>query len=246
MRVSYKRRMLQAVNKVVSFGGVELKRKGKEFQDYIPLKKTLQDAEAAGMNLGDYIDMRFNVPGTTQLTIDKMAELGVFNQKINKICEIGPGSGRYLEKVIAVCQPEYYEIYETSKDWREYLAQKYHVVLQKTDGATLSSTPSKSMDLVHTHKMLYGNPVFTIFHYLIEISRVVKDGGYAVFDLLTEDCLTDELVDTWIKSNVDHACGMTAKQYALDFMARRGFVYEGGFIVPMEPGVTEYFVFKKC
>jgi SAM-dependent methyltransferase len=197
------------------------------------------------MPLGDYIDMRFNVPGTTQKTVDKMAELGVFSGKVDRVCEIGPGSGRYLAKVVELCKPSYYEIYETSKDWREWLAQRYGVVSQNTDGASLSSTPSQSLDLVHKHKVLYGNPIITIGRYLLEMARVVKDGGYAVFDLVTEDCLTDELLDKWIASGVDHACSMTSKPYVIDFFARRGFQYLGGFIVPMEPGVTEYFVFKK-
>jgi SAM-dependent methyltransferase len=245
MAMSVKRKMLMGVNQVLSMAGVELIRKDKEFQDYIPLKKTLADAENAGMPLGDYIDLRFNVPGTTQKTIDNMADLGVFSGKVDRVCEIGPGSGRYLAKVVELCKPSRYEIYETSKDWREWLAQKYGVILQNTDGASLSSTPSQSLDLVHTHKVLYGNPIITIGRYLFEMARVVKDGGHVVFDLVTEDCLTDDLLEKWISSGVDHACSMTSKQYAIDFFARRGFRYIGGFIVPMEPGVTEYFVFKK-
>ena len=245
MAISIKRRLLTGVNQVLSLAGVELIRKDKEFQYYIPLKKTLDDAEKAGMPLGDYIDMRFNVPGTTQNTVEKMAELGVFSGRLDRVCEIGPGSGRYLDKVVDRCKPNYYEIYETSKDWREWLVEKYGVVSQNTDGASLSFTPSQSLDLVHTHKVLYGNPIITIGRYLLEMARVVKDGGYAVFDLVTEDCLTDEIMQKWISSGVDHACSMTSKQYTVDFFERRGFRYVGGFIVPMEPGVTEYFVFKK-
>ena len=245
MAVSTKRRLLMGVNQILSIAGVELIRKDKEFQDYIPLKKTLADAEAAGMPLGDYIDMRFNVLGTTQNTIDKMAELGVFSGKIDRVCEIGPGSGRYLAKVVELCKPGFYEIYETSKDWREWLADTYSVMPQTTDGASLSSTPSNSLDLVHTHKVLYGNPIITIGKYLLEMARVVKDNGYAVFDLVTEECLTEEILEKWIDSGVDHAHSMTSQKYAIDLFERRGFRYIGGFIVPMEPGVTEYFVFQK-
>jgi hypothetical protein len=245
MAVSFRRRLLQTVNQGLALAGVELVRVGKEFQDYIPLKQTLADAEKAGLPLGDYIDQRFNVPGTTQATIDKMAELGVFANGLSKVCEIGPGSGRYLEKVVNLCKPGHYEIYETSQDWQDWLVGKYKVVAQKADGASLSSTPSKTIDLVHTHKVLYGNPIITICQYFGEMARVVKVGGYIVFDLLTEDCLTDELMEKWIQSGVDHAHSMTAKQFSIDFFSRRGFDYLGGFIVPLEPGVTEYFVFKK-
>jgi hypothetical protein len=57
--------------------------------------------------------------------------------------------------------------------------------------------------------------------------------------------LGDAILEKWISSGVDHAHSMTSKQYAIDFFAKRGFHYRGGFIVPMEPGMTEYFVFKK-
>src|SRR5262245_17025486 len=103
MTTSFKRKLLNGTNKILDRAGFELVRKGREFQDYIPFRQTLQNAEKSGLSLSDYIDNTFNVPGTTQLTIDKMAELGVFDNRINRICELGPGSGRYLEKVKAVC-----------------------------------------------------------------------------------------------------------------------------------------------
>jgi hypothetical protein len=245
MTTSFKRRLLNSANKVLDRAGFELVKKGRELQDYIPFRQTLQDAEKSGLSLSDYIDNNFNVPGTTQLTIDKMAGLGVFEKRLNRICELGPGSGRYLEKVKTRCNPEYYEIYETSGPWREWLVDKYQVIAQPTDGASLSPTPSKSIDLVHTHKMLYGNSILTIFRYLMEMARVVKDDGVLVFDLVTAECMSNEILNKWVESGVDHAHSMTPKQVAVDFFAERGFRYIGGFIVPMAPGLTEYFVFKK-
>jgi hypothetical protein len=245
MKMGYKRMMLNKVNKIFAWSGLELTRKGHEFQDYIPWKQTLQDAEKSGLSLSDYIDNTFNVPGTTQLTINKMMELGVFNSQIRRVCEIGPGSGRYLEKIVSLCHPDYYEIYETSIDWRNWLVEKFKVVAQPTDGASLSSTPSKSMDLIHTHKMLYGNSILIIFRYFMEMIRVVKDDGVIVFDLLTAECMNNELLEKWVASGVTHACSMTPKQVALDYFTGHGFCYVGGFIVPMAPGLTEYFVFKK-
>lgn len=246
MAVSYKRKLLNGANRFLSLAGFELVKKGDEFQDYIPWKQTLLAAEKSGLSLGDYIDNNFNVPGTTQLTLDKMAELGVFENPVGRVCEIGPGSGRYLEKVIQLCKPEYYEIYETSSDWRNWLVDKYGVIAKPTDGASLSSTPAKTMDLVHTHKMLYGNPILTIFRYFKEMIRVVKDDGVLVFDLLTAECMSNEILEKWVASGVTHACSMTPKQVALDYFPAHGFQYRGGFIVPMAPGLTEYFVFKKC
>ena len=93
--------------------------------------------------------------------------------------------------------------------------------------------------------MLYGNPILTIFRYLMEMVRVVNDEGVIVFDLLTAECMSNKMVEKWVSSGVDHACSMTPKEVALEFFAERGFRYVGGFIVPMAPGLTEYFVFKK-
>ena len=245
MATSFKRQLLDNANKVLGKAGFELTKKGREFQDYIPFRQTLQDAEKSGLSLSDYIDNSFNVPGTTQLTIDKMAELGAFDQKVKRVCELGPGSGRYLEKVKTACNPEYYEIYETSKPWREWLVEKYKVTAQPTDGASLSSTPTRSIDLIHTHKMLYGNSILTIFRYLMEMARVVRDGGVVVFDLVTAECMNNELMAKWVESGVDHAHSMTPRQVALDYFSSQGFRCAGSFIVPMAPGLTEYFVFKK-
>jgi hypothetical protein len=147
--------------------------------------------------------------------------------------------------VKAVCTPVFYEIYETSRPWREWLVEKYNVVAQPTDGASLSSTPSNSIDLVHSHKVLYGNPILIIFRYFMEMARVVKDGGFIVTDLLTADCMDNEQITKWVDSGVDHAHSMTPKNVAIDYFASQGFTYEGGFIVPLAPGLTEYFVFKK-
>jgi hypothetical protein len=240
-----KRKLLDGANKVLHHAGLELVKNGADFQDYIPFRNTLQEVEKSGLSLADYIDNNFNVPGTTQLTIDKMAELGVFDRKINRVCEIGPGSGRYLEKVKAACNPEFYEIYETSRPWREYLAEKYKVIIQPTDGASLSSTPSGSIDLVHTHKVLYGNSILTIFRYMMEMARVVREGGAVVFDLVTAECINNELMAKWIESGADHAHSMTPRQTAIDYFASQGFQCLGSFIVPLAPGLTEYFVFRK-
>lgn len=245
MATTLKRRLLNRTNKVLGQAGLELVRTGREFQNYIPVRQTLQDAERSGLSLCDFIDNKFNVPGTTQLTIDKMSELGVFDRRISRVCELGPGSGRYLEKVKNLSTPEYYEIYETSKAWKEWLVEKYQVTAQPTDGVSLSSTPSKSIDLVHTHKMLYGNSILTIFRYLMEMVRVVNDRGLVVFDLLTAECINNDLMAKWVESGADHAHSMTPRQVALDYFASHGFQCAGTFIVPMSPGLTEYFVFRR-
>ena len=119
----------KGIKNLFSILGYTVARKNKDFKFYIPFQKTLVDAKKCGLSVGDYIEMKYNVPGTPQYTIDQMTELGVFDSPIKHICEIGPGSGRYLEKVMKVCSPDSYEIYETAGDWKERLIKNIRSLL---------------------------------------------------------------------------------------------------------------------
>lgn len=240
----------KAINGVLTIGGFELVRQNAHFTDYrayIPCQETVAGAEKAGMGVGDYIDATYGSLGSTQETIDQMAALDVFLGKLEHICEIGPGSGRYLEKIIQICNPSHYEIYETATDWAAWLTQKYDVVLQPTDGMSLTSTPSGSIDLVHAHKVLPGQPSLIIYRYYAEMARIVRHGGKIVFDIVTEECMSDEIVETWLQSGggYQHYPCLMPKQYTIDFFCKRGFSYDGDFLIPMRPGITHYLVFTK-
>jgi hypothetical protein len=137
-----------AANWVISPLGVEVVRKDRhdwsDTRNFIPLEDTLAGARSAGLSVGDYIDTVLNnIPGGTQFTIDEMKRLGVFGGKVDTVLEVGPGSGRYLEKTIALCAPRRYEIYETSEPWAAFLARDYGVVWQPTDGGSFASTPMR-------------------------------------------------------------------------------------------------------
>jgi hypothetical protein len=176
-----------------------------------------------------------------------MARLGIFKDKIERVCEIGPGSGRYLEKILKICNPKYYEIYETANEWEKWLVQKYNVIPFPTDGRSLSHTPSQSIDLVQAHKVLPGQPSLWICQYFLEMARVVRDGGKVVFDIVTEECLDDITLETWIRSGAgyQHYPCLMPKQYAIDLFCKQGFSFVGSFFIPMEPGKTECMVFAK-
>ena len=217
-----------------------------DYRDYIPFKQTLHDANEAGLSVGDFVDSKHH-KGSTQNTIDQMVALGVFKCEVERVCEIGPGTGRYLEKTIQICHPKYYEIYETAAEWESWLVQKHHVTSQPTDGKSLSSTPSNSMDLVQAHKVLPGQPTLTICGYFDEMARVVCAGGKVVFDIVTEDCLGEDVLAKWISSGwgYQHYPSLMPKQFTIDFFQRRNLSFDGSFLVPMEPGLTECFVFTK-
>jgi SAM-dependent methyltransferase len=197
--------------------------------------------------VGDYIDTHYQEPGATQATIDQMAALGVFKQKIERVCEIGPGSGRYLEKTLQACKPDYYEFYETASEWAQWLVQNYHVKYQPTDGISLASTPDASIDLVQAHRVFSYVPFFTAVNYYFEMMRVVRDGGKIVFDILTEDCMDNANLTKWLAAGFYGSSfpSFMSKQYTLDIFQERGFTLVGNFYVINKPGVTEYYIFAK-
>jgi hypothetical protein len=245
MNIHYRQYIRRGLDKALGVLGLELTRTDRNHKSYLNLRRTLSVAKAAGMSVGDYIDFAYNVPGATQHTIRRMSELGIFREKIDNICEIGPGSGRYLETTINICHPKRYEIYETANNWRYWLARKYHVIAHEADGMTLAQTESQSIALVHAHKVFVGLTVVSIFNYFLEMLRVCAPEGYAVFDLLTENCLNGNLLNLWLDANPYWVVALIPEKVVLDFFRQRGAELIGRFTVPMKPGITDYFVFKR-
>jgi methyltransferase family protein len=254
-RTAIVRRLLGAAakgtNVVLRRAGAEIVRYGprpmEEFSDYIAFAPTIAGAKAAGMSVGDYIDSKHNRPGITQETIDQLRELGALRPGVNSVCEIGPGSGRYLEKTIAICKPARYEIYETAKEWKAYLAETYKVVAHDADGKTLQQTPSGSVELVMAHKVFPGTPFLTTIRYLGEMARVVAPGGRVVFDVITEACMDAPILERWLASGAGYQSypNPHSRQYIVEFFARHHCTLDGSFTVSMEPGLTECMVFTR-
>jgi hypothetical protein len=214
---------------------------------FLPFQDTLARAAAAGLRVSDYIDEKHAGRGSTQKTLDEMAALGVFAERIERVCEIGPGSGRYLEKTLKACRPSQYEIYETASAWANWLVEKYGVIYRPTDGKTLSGTPSQSVDLVQAHKVFVATPSMITCRYLIEMARVVRDRGKVVFDIVTEDCMDDRSMDTWLASGIQSGPypAIMPKRFVVDLMTSRGLTFRGSFFVEMKPGKTECMVFVR-
>jgi SAM-dependent methyltransferase len=218
-----------------------------EPKDFIPLHETLAAAKAAGLSVPDYVDVQYNKRGATQETIDRMAELGVFNVPIRTVVEIGPGSGRYLEKTRKRCAPEHYEIYETAADWAEYLVNTYRVQRRRADGLTLPETADDSVDLLQAHKVFVCTPFLTTMSYFSEVARVVRKGGKVVFDMVTEDCMGEANLAKWAEAgfHLGSYPNLLPRRFVVDFFLGHGFVLDGTFTIPMEPGMTECFVFTR-
>ncbi len=234
------------LNAILGLFGFQLLRPNERthIKSFQPFGHTLKEARKAGLSVGDYIDLKFQVPGATQSTIDRLTAFGIFGDKVHRVCEVGPGSGRYLEKVQRLCATSSYEIYETDQDWSDWLARTYNARAHDADGATLRETANGSIDLVHAHKVLVYLPFVATCQYFDEMVRVARNGGSIVFDIVSESCMGDDMIEKWIASRLYFPC-MMPREFVVAFFARRHCSLRGSFHAPMMPGQSEYLVFVK-
>lgn len=239
-------RSLKSLRKVLDVRQLRIIRVGAPnyIKRYQPLKETLAKAKRAGLSVGDYIDVTFQIPGATQATIDKMVAVGALGADVQTVCEIGPGSGRYLERVQKIGSIESYEIYETDKDWSQWLANTFDVTVHDADGLSLRDTLDCSVDLVHAHKVFVYLPSIVVCRYFGEMVRVVREGGKIVFDCMSETCMSDAILEKWIAAGIYYPC-MMAREFVVSFFERRGCRFCTSFLAPMRPGESEYMVFEK-
>jgi hypothetical protein len=218
-----------------------------DVRQYIPFQETLAGAQAAHISVGEYIDVKHNIPGATQNAHDRLVAIGIFKDRIDSVCEIGPGSGRYLEKTIQACRPSHVEIYETAQDWSDYLVRTYQVIPRPTNGTTLAHTPSNSIDLIQAHKVFVCLLFLNACSYFTEIVRVTKPGAWIVFDVMTEDCMDAENVPNWLKTGVNTRAypAIMPKSFVIKFFEKHGISFISSFLIPMKPGKTECMVFRK-
>lgn len=212
---------------------------------YISARKTISAAKRAGLSIGDYIDQYSAEPGATAATVDTILRLGEFGGHVERVCEIGAGTGRYAERLIAALRPDVYEVYETAQDWLPYLRTFPNLVTHPADGHTLSHTGTASVDLVHANKIFVYVPFVITAGYLMEMARVVRPGGVVAFDVVTEDCLDEATVQTWVEQN-STIYGMTSRTWVVDLLARHDLTLLGNLFVPMSDGRTELLVFRRA
>jgi hypothetical protein len=219
-----------------------------DVEKFLPCDQTISDAHRAGLTVSDYVDVTYNVAGATQETIDKMARAGVFSTPIDVVAEVGPGSGRYLEKILRLCTPSRYEIYETAGSWARYLTATYGVVSHPTDGFSMPHTPTKSVHLAHAHKVFVATSFLTTCRYWQEMIRITDADAHIVFDVVTEGCMSRDTLQHWLAST-DYMRGVypsvMPRDYAIEFFAKHGVAFVDSFFVPMKPGKTETFIFRK-
>ena len=211
---------------------------------YISAKKTIAGARLEGLSICDYVEALWDNKGGTQYVINQMSECGIFANKPLSIVEIGAGTGRYMEKVLQACKPNLYESYETAKDWADYLQSAYPIISHPADGSSLRFTPDYSADLIHAHGVFVYLPFLISYRYWEEIWRTTKIGGLVIFDIISEDCMQNDLIEKWLKSKHSYPCFLS-KSFTTSLFNDHGFSLVKTFTHRYGAGKSEYLVFVR-
>jgi SAM-dependent methyltransferase len=239
-----------AVNRPLGLAGFQIVRgysTDPAISPFLPARRTIRQAEKAGQSVGDFLDSYSAEPGATAETVEAVLELGGLTpETVDRVCEVGPGSGRYTTRILSALQPTSYEVYETAQDWIRYLRGELPALtFQPADGHSLASTPSTSVDLVHSHKLLGYIPFVTALGYMNEMARVVRPGGTAAFDMITDDCLDEPTTRVWLTEPHRMAIYTVApRDWLIGFLARRDLELVGRRFIPLSGGRTELLVFR--
>jgi len=237
--------LLLQVNRTLKIFDFELARVRR---NYIAAGPTIKAAKLAGKSIGDYLEdikavKRPKFKGRIDRIIIQMKEDRVFEHCEN-ICEIGAGTGMYLEKVKRETNCKRYEVYEIDKEWSQYLADEYGAEQKQCDGFSLKSTPDESISLVHAHAVFVYIPFLNILDYLSESFRVVKDDGSIVFDVFTENSFVYPHLENWLKTE-NRFPVIIPEKILLDYIAQNNFYVSRKFSETYGGGISEYFILKK-
>jgi SAM-dependent methyltransferase len=213
-------------------------------KQYIDATATVAAAQREGLSVCDYVEKLWNQQGDTDRVIEKLKASGIFAGSRPSILEIGPGTGRYLERVLQQCEPTRYECYEIATDWARWLSTKYPVVTLDTDGVSLKQTPNDSIDLLLAHGVFVCLPFLSAWAYWKEMWRVVKANGWIAFDLYTEGCMEEETVEKWLASSHSYP-SFFPKGYVVKQFEAHGFTLNHSFYNRHGQGRSEYLVFQR-
>jgi len=220
------------------------KTKNEKVSKYINCEETVSDAEKSGLSVCDYVEIKWNQVGNTQMVIDKMEHLQCFTH-LKSICEIGAGTGRYMEKILKKFSDiDNYVSYEIQSDWADWLEKKYGVIKRDADGVSLKFELDNTIDLTHSHGVFTYLPVFKCFRYFIEMIRVTKRGGYIVFDLFTEEIFDLLAIKKWIESKDEYPV-LIPKKILIDFFEANNCIIIGSFENKYGHSSSIYYVIRK-
>ncbi len=246
--MKFTRMVKNVFNRLLNKVGFEIKRVTQERRGggYIDAAQTINAAHGRGISVCEYVEELWDQSGCTDRVIDEMNNAGNLHQ-CDRICEIGPGTGRYLERVMHQVVPKQYDIYEIADDWASWLVQTYApaVVHQPTDGHTLLMTPDHSCGLVHAHGVFVYLSLLNAFEYILEMVRVCAVDGYVTFDFFSDEDFDIEVIKRWLNAK-DRYPVILPYQTVLQFFTENGFNLVHEFDNKLGHSSSHYVIFQRA
>ena len=211
---------------------------------YVSAKDTLSAAATKGMSVCEYVEELWGQQGRTQAILDRLTSVAGLSFCPATALEIGPGTGRYLDATLKRYPNLHYEIYETATDWADWLAATYPIIRHVADGHSLIGTVSNSIDIIQCHGVFVYLPFLTTYEYLSEIERVARCEAIVILDLITESCMTDEVVGEWLADGARYPT-IFPRDYLVGFFQQRQFKLMDSFQAACGAGLSEYFIFRR-
>ena len=214
------------------------------FSGYIRANTTIRAANEQRLSICDYVEQLWDEKGVTEMVIDKMNQCGVLDHA-QKICEIGPGTGIFLEKTLKSCTTPEYVFYEVADDWSNYLEKTYPVKRRNADGQTLKDETDFSCDLVHAHGVFTTIHFLYSFNYMKEMIRVTKRSGYIVFDFFCEDSMSGKYLEQWLSTLHWLPGGILPSRTVKDLFYTSGCILIDEFDRKYGASFSRYYIFRK-
>jgi hypothetical protein len=212
---------------------------------YIRVDDTTRAAKAKGLSVSQYVEQLWDQVGHTEAIIRRLESDDVFSSKGGRIVEIGPGTGRYLERVIDCARPSEYQIYEVAEDWRDWLKNAYpDITACRADGKTLAETGCGSANVILAFGVFVYLSFMTSHRYFFEIWRTAAVGSFVVFDIISEKSVAGPLLDRWIRSGWEYPTFLSSK-YVVELFKQAGFSLIDSFVSKHGPAVSEFLVFRR-
>ncbi len=213
-------------------------------EPFLSLADTLAAAIDEGLRVDQYLELRWGCQGQAERIVAEMRTLCEFpNRPV--VLEIGPGSGRFLYHTVAAFKPTRYEIYEPAADWSSWLDGVYSEVTEQcADGRSLSATKDGTCDLVVAHGVFVYLKMLSTLEYIVEIGRVLKPGGVAIFDVFTEKAFDVGLVRSWLET-AERFPVVVPESLMLDICGQQGLKLIKTFRRRLGEGESQYFAFEK-
>lgn len=212
-------------------------------KSYIDCEDTVTKANEQNLSVSEYVEKSWNQVGATQKVIENISRItGTIN--IKNVLEIGPGTGRYLEKIKHIYSPSNYVIYEIDEAWSQWLGKKYNVTVRNSDGRTLSYDKDSELDFVHAHGVFTYLPFLNSFEYFKEMIRVCKKNGTITFDFYSAELFDNNEIKKWLGTAERYPVPVSA-QTIKKYFADLGAAFLGEFENPYGHGFSTYHVYRK-